>query len=381
MSQKNQDDKVKDATGGAHRGGEIGEAVPQFRSITMPSNPTLIRPSLQLGSSPQKEALNSTNESKGGAWCVYKAQPLPIFPLERTVKICEIPRIISGRIWDSLRLRSVHAEFNGSTVICKTSSFVTYTIDLYAQSDEVTLLEVMRRSGCGIAFRVEKEAIINAAQGLGGKAQSKLPVMMKIPADLLKAYKPPTVHDHEDTLLRSSDQLSNGQRGARLFTVQNLASITSTDKVHCKSAQIMSKLIMEDRCDIRGMLAVVLNVSGKERNDIDNQIQNSILTIFSNAMSSLPAEISLKSILEKDSKGFVKSMVPSLVGITNDIENPHNACLALRCLCLLLENSCDARSIVSEEAYMVVKNAETYGRERHFGLEKQANSVLTLLKS
>jgi len=313
-------------------------------------------------------------------WCIHKAKPKPVFPLERSVEIPDAPQFVSLRICDSLRLRSVHAEFKDCQAICKTSSYLTYSVDLYAGSDGGTIVEVMRRNGCGFAFRKEREAILNAARGHGGDVPSKLPIIMKVPENMLKDYCPPTQQEHEDTINRAIDQLHSTQREIQLFTLQNLSSITTPDKVHQASAQLMAKLLMESFSDIRDMISGVLIACATESDNTSGKILNSCLTIFANSMTSLSDSkpLELEAILQ-ESKRFTETMVQSLIGIVKDCRCPHNTFLALRCLCLFLKNSSIARNKMSEEALSVVKNAESFGKQRHLKLEKEARCALEVL--
>lgn len=367
-------------------GGEIHVARPTFRSAPTLNSAEPMRLGSFTGSPSSTKSHVAPLEQKK-RWFVNEAPPKPIFPLERPVEVEDNPRQITARIDDSLRLRSVDVEFNGSQAMCKTSDFLTYSIDLYAVTEDKTLVEVMRHQGCGFAFRKEREAVINAARGFGGKPTSKLPKIMKIPQDLLKEYKPPTEQDHEDTLFRATDQLHSNQRDVQLFTLQNLSSITTPDKVCKASVQMMSRLIMENRSDIRSMIAAVLNACVSENDYPSVEILNSCLTIFDNSMSALSQEgienkdsTGLQGVLKTNGKGFADSMVPTLLGIVKDCKCPHNACLALRCLCLLLKNSPDACNRVTEEARLVIEHAESFGRQRHSNLEVAARDTLVALQ-
>lgn len=358
----------------------VREATPEYRSVNVASehfSPSLVRPPMFAGQSSNKPL--PSIPTKGSNWCIREAKPKPIFPLERAEEISDAPQFVSLRIGDSLRLRSVNAEFKGCQAICTTSCYLTYSIDLYAGSDGGTIVEVMRRSGCGFAFRKEREAIFNAARGFGGDAPSKLPTILKIPESMLKDYRPPTQQDHEDTLDRAIDQLHSTKRDVQLFTLQNLSSITTPDKVHRASAELMSTLVMKSYGDVRDMISDVLISCAPESDHTSQKILNSCLTIFANSMTSLSAKpLELEAILQ-ESKRFTETMVQSLIGIVKDCRCPHNTFLALRCLCLFLKNSSIAREKMSEEALSVVKSAESFGKQRHLKLQNEARSALEAL--
>jgi len=325
----------------------------------------------------------TSQQGKTRKWCVVQAKPKPIFPLERPVEIPEGSLNVSARICDSLRMRSIEVQFNDSQAICKTNDFLTYSIDLYLGKDGSTIVEVMRHKGCGFAFRAEREAVLNAAKGNGAAVPSKLPFIMQIPDDMLQDYEPPTEQDHEETLSRAADMLHSSKREVQLFALQNLSSITTADKLNSESAKLMSRLIMKSFNDIREIILSVLNACIRENDETSEQILNSCLTIFSNSMSVLSDGKSLEAILLKQegSRQFTELMVQKSIEIVKDRKSTHNACLALKCLCLLLKNSSSACGKFDDEARMVVLNAEQFGKQRHFKLEKEAQSTLAALRS
>jgi hypothetical protein len=363
-------------------GGEkptVVEAEPVYRSAAtqMSSRSVIVPPNTDFGSLLPKVPTFSTAECK--KWCVLEAQPKPFFPLERVVEIPDDSQTVSLRICDSLRVRSVQAEFEGSQANCKTSGFLSYVINLYAGPHGSTIVEVMRQKGCGFAFRKEREAIITAAKGHGGDVPSKLPSIMKIPDDLLKQYQPPTKKDHEDTLDRASEQLHSKRRDVLLFALQNLSAMTTHDKVNQKSAQDLAHLIMTSPIDIRDTIAQVLITCSHEDDSTSEQILNACLTIFSNSMTLLSNGDTLQSTLDEE-KMFTNTMIPSLVNIVSNLSCPHNACLALLCLRLMLKNSIDARNKMTAEAHSIVKNAELFGNQRHMKMAKEAKIALDELK-
>lgn len=369
----------------SNSGGEpMREMEPRFRSVATLSHAGPMFTGSFPGShmdtklSPSIEGTNQ--QIKTSKWCVDRAKPKPIYPLERPVQIEESARSVSARICDSLRLRSIDVEFKESQAICKTNDFLTYSIDLYLGEDDSTIVEVMRQKGCGFAFRSEREAVLNAAKGNGGLAPSKLPFIMKIPDDMLQDYQPPTEQEHEDTLSRAADMIHSTKREVQLFALQNLSSITTADKLNSESAKLMSRLIMTSPYEVHEIVLAVLNSCIRENDETSEQILNSCLTIFSNSMSLLSDGKTLEAILKDQDSKFTEPMVKMSIEVVKDCKSTHNACLALKCLCLLLKNSSSARGIVDDEARRVVMNAEQFGKQRHFKLEQEAKSTLAALR-
>lgn len=380
-------DNENNLTGNEGGGDAPPEALPQYRSVQ-----TVQRrgDALELlgilglpGSSGRtvNKLRGSSQSVKAGKWTFEHGKELPPFPLEKAIVITYPSHIVAARICDSLRLRSVHAKYNGAQAICITSTYLSYTIDLYEDEEARTYLELIRINGCGFAFRREREAVVNAAQGKGGIPPSSLPTIMKLPEELRRDFKAPTEREHEDTLLRASDQLHSNKYDVQMFVLKNLSAITSSDKVNQESAQIMSRLIMKNSSDIQSLVVSVLETSLKNYNETNVELINSCLTIFSNALSLLSDLKLLENILlENDSNSeFIENVIPHLISTVSNCQCPHNACLALRCLCLLHTNSAIAEDILSEESKKYLKEAEILGKQNHIRLEKEAQALLQVL--
>lgn len=334
------------------------------------------------GSGVQKDNVaGATTPSKSGRWVFRFAQELPFFQLANSIVIMYSPHIVAARLYDSLRLRSVHAKYNGSQAICTTSSYLTYSIDLYDDKDGNTAMEVIRINGCGFAFRREREAVLAAAQGKGGVPPSSLPVMLKMPEDLLRDFKAPTEREHEDTLMRASDQLHSNKFEVQLFVLKNLAAITCSDKVNQEAAQIMSRLILKNTSNVQELVVSILASCLEDYNDHNVQMINSCLSIFSNALALLSDLKLLENFMieHENNDEFVSDVIPLLIKVVSSCKCPHNACLALRCLCLLYNNSTIAQDLLSDESQKYVTEAEKIGKQRHMRLEQEAQALLASL--
>jgi hypothetical protein len=380
MQSNNTQQNDDDLTSGGGEDAIPREATPVYRRANVDQrytqsviSPGFTRPTLKLHPS----APSGKGSSK---WSVIKAEPIPFFPLERPVEINEPSWTVSEKVGDSLYHRSVQAEFKDSQAICTTSSFVIYSIDLYAGPNGSTILEIIRRSGCGYAYRKEREAVLNAARGYGGDVPTKLLSVMKIPPDLLAKYEPPTQEEHEDTLNRACDQLHSDQRDVQLFTLQNLSSMTAPEVVNTGSAQLLGKLLMENCSGILDLIVALLNSFVQEDISSSGKILNSCLTILSNSMTSLSEGKMLETTLKQKCQGFTDKIIPALVIIVKDCKCLHNACLALKCLGLLLKNSSEACSRMSEEIRSIVTDAQLCGQQRHKKLKEEAESTLDVLK-
>jgi len=295
---------------------------------------------------------------------------------------------VSSRIEESLRLRSVQAQFDNirAEASCHTTNFLHYTINLFAGPEGSTYVEVRRMSGCALSFRNEREAAINAARCSEVRKHDPIPVRavpkLVIPKDLLNLYVPPSLSDLEDTLDRSSDQFHSRNRHTVLFALQNLVSMTTPDKVCQETAHKMSKLIMQNKSDIRDLLVTTyISEAHNAGDEISIQICNAVLRILINGIFALSLNSKNDAFLDGECGYFVSQLVPCLVESIENYRLTHNTCLALNCLCLLTERSSLACAKAREiNAANIIRQAEAYGKREHLKLEQAAKSTLASLQ-
>jgi hypothetical protein len=357
-------------------GGEARAAAPEFRSVkTVDEFSTIKTDFLNNTKEENMEIVNRTTV----AWLFEYAPRLPNFQLNKyTIEVRSDPNIVAVRICESLRMRSVVAIYKNATALCTTSSSLKYVIYLYASTGGATKVEVQRQVGCGFAFRKEREAVLNSAKGLGAVTPSNLPYQMKIPEQFLTDYNPPEQSEQERMLSRAVDRLHSDSIDEKIFILQNLASITSCDKVNSDAASQMSELVLRNVCEIFRIIATFLNSYQQMQDDDDAsyQILNACLNIVANSMETLSENKSLQLILSKaDSDHILEQIGGSLVGIVRDCNCPHNTAIALTCFRLILENSTAVNEYVTEKTRASIKEAETMGGRTHRKLFLAAKST------
>ena len=367
----------------------IKELKPQFRSMklapcTLKSNKTNGIPHIQgastFGKLSQGQEQIVTDKSR---WSVVDAKPVPVWGLEKgTEQVYDRPSIVSTRIVECLRLRSVQAQFDAdrAEAECKTIGSLRYNIYLYAGADDSTHVEVMMMGGCKFSFKKERQLIMNAAKGLGAvDAAPSAPKRLKIPSNLKSLYVPPSVNDLESTLQRASDQIHSNQCDTVLFALQNLAFKTNGEKAHFDTAQKLSKLLMQNRSEIRDLIvSVYVALSSEMKDETSEQICDACLCILENGIISLSKN---DGFLDRECKCLVEEMIPSLVQNLKSSKCHRHACLALRCLSLLVDNSSLACEAVDKTNIgSVIEHIVELGRREHLMLEKTAMSTRDVLR-
>jgi hypothetical protein len=374
----------------------IEEAKPKFCSVQLePCIPRSMSRSDQTKNLPHAHQKNMScrsqkiqmihKETKTTRWPVMVAKTIPIYGLQRgTVLINNEPLIVSSRIEEFLRLRSVKAEFdtNHAEVMCTTSDFLQYKIYLYAcpKNDKSTYVEVMMMGGCGCGFQRERKAIIDTAKGLvAAKDTSNFSKKFKIPSSMKGLYVAPSTNDLENVLYRAIDQIHSNDRNTALFALQNLAFMTNIEKAHSETANKFSRLIMKSRSGVIDMIVSIYasqtsNMNGK----MSEQICDACLCILVNIINSLPKN---DRFLDQECENFIESFIHSLLHDLERLECTHRACLVLRCLSLLVENSSMACAIVQRTNIgSFVEKAVELGREEHFLLEQTAMSTINVFQ-
>lgn len=363
----------------------------------------------------------SLQPSKTGKWVFRHAKKLPSFPLSKAAVAIMFPsHIIASRICDSLRLRSIHVEYNESQAICTTSSYIKYSVDLYDVGDGNTMVEIIKISGNGFAFRKEREMVMNAARGKGGITPSNLPNsnMLKLPpakSPITRPPSPPTTTERkfeENLLRRASDQLHlhSNNYDLQLSILQNLSAMTSPSKINQESALAISRAILSNFCNLQSTIVSILasqlqqqrqeqetNDEIRNRNKSRKQLViNACLSIVNNALSLLSDLNVLETILienncqndsnESDTEEFISTMIRHCQSIIRECSCPHNTCLALKCLHIFYINSIIAQDILlteesSSRQQSYLRNAEKYGKQCHMNLQIEAHKLLTALQS
>jgi hypothetical protein len=358
------------------------EAKPLYRSVQTQDEPTIL--STKLGFANSKSNTEVQTRDTSWEWNVIDAEPQPFYyDLIRPVDLpYTSPDIVGDRICHSLRKRSVVAVYSGSEARCKTSDFLKYKINLYALGDDGTRMEIILMSGCGFAFRTEREAVINAAKGCGSIFPSNLPFKMKIPENMLQNYKPPSEKEDEDVLSRAVDKLHSSQRDVQLFILEDLSIITNQDKVNRDAALQMSNLILKNTFDICDIMIAMISSCFKESDESSCRIIHLCFTIFSNIMTLLSEEEELAGIMMKNNKLLADQLFPSLVDHVKECKKrcPHTTSIVLKCICLLVQNSPAARKYVTEQICEFVKEAISVGKVRHSRLEEEGKATLAALE-
>lgn len=321
-----------------------------------------------------QKAASAPAPTKSLRWNVTKGKNLPShYELENPVQINETQEKVAARLTDCLRDRSIAAQFDDSNAeaTCRTFCQTVYMIRLFSAKDPGrTVVEIQRRKGCCLQFRLERKALISAAKGESSQCEKR--PNLDIPDFLANQIPAPSDEHIRITLENTAKELSNTSRGreSQMFQLQLLASMTDLKKSHAATCHKIANMIMEGG-DIRTICLNML-VSGTS-DDLSKMIKLYALLTISNCMDCIDNSSNTNNVVEVD-VWFSEQLYPVLLENLKKCECPHGACLISRCLTHLLKNCSGLRD--RREQLEPLKDAMAWGRESHKNLYDEARRAL-----
>lgn len=325
-------------------------------------------------------------------WNVTEAKPMPIWDLEfGSVQIDASPNVVSSRIDDCLRNRSIQVKFDSKNAEahCITGDCLHYNIYLYAGKNNSTFVEILRQRGCGFQFRSERRAVLDSANemhktSLVSKRQRSFEVpsevknlckrtrRFEIPAELKAMCSPPSKSELENELERLSDEMHSNRRETVLVALQNLVCMTN----NAPATDACNLIMLSTSCQILdAVLAIYDSESKKELRDIfSDQVCYACLETFQNVLASFVKNNS-HGVLDLEKRSLMDKLIPSLFfSIQGDkLKHSHQAYCALRCLSLLVDNSQFACARIRDlDTFHAMEQAIAFGSREHMLLEKTA---------
>lgn len=319
----------------------------------------------------------TSGPNKSSRWNVKKGKNIPThYDLENPVQIDDTAENVAKRIADCLRDRSINATFDDkkAEAVCRTFCQTMYVIRLFICEDPgSTVIEIQRRKGCSLAFRLERKYLIFAAKG-EAPPNDKRP-NLDIPDFLAKKIPVPSDEQIRNTIDGISKEISNPSRGrdCQLLQIQLLASMTDKKKSNVSTCLKVANIILEGG-DNNQLRAMCLNlVDSGNADDLAAMIKLYSLLIFSNCMQCLEDSSDLSDVMEEDD-WFIERLYPVLRDNLKKFECPHAATIISKSLAHLLKNSPVLRE--REELLEPLKEVLAWGKECHKSLYEEASRAL-----
>lgn len=327
---------------------------------------------------------------KSSSWKNYNPDIVPFgYPLKRGFRqVNGDPKVISARISDCFRARSIQANYDKDTALarCKNGDFVLFNVRLFSGPKGSVIVHVHRMRGCGFSFRDDCFAILDAAEDIVREENHNNDMMV---ADCDEPL------DHnvlKESVKNSEDHLLSDRSEMQMFALQHIAAITDPKKASEHTVALVSKMIMMNSEGIRKSLAKLLvnrslmehdEKEASERYDdkeMEEEIRNLGLTILANMMASTSNDGTLNLLLKgkEESLFFANQLMPALFSdIKCFVKTPHNASLAAKSLSLIFKHSLSARKRCKNSGSVrLLEDATRFGARAHSRLQKNASDAI-----
>lgn len=285
---------------------------------------------------------------------------------------------IANRIFASNRTRSVHAVYDGAIAHCKTSSHMKFTIRMMHESknNNTILLDVRRKTGCSIEFRDEYQAIVRAAV-YGELIPINIPRiqdMESMQGNYIPLKEGIIRHSLETSIIHLVSKIYD----VRVIALQTLLSMTDTASKETSSKAC--KLILETHHPIFEYILrdIMKQVEDSDicNDDSEEYLRSLTLNILGNVLSSEHNNQNLVLFVQQNQ--WTTSVIDSLVWYIGMARtSPWNACLAAKCLRLLIPTF--HREIHQTIVTVTLKNAEEFGSTSHKLLKTETQAALAVM--
>lgn len=316
---------------------------------------------------PKAQVQSSFGRPAKFQWLLSDAPTLPEFhPLERTAVF--VPNsdasVVSGRISDVLRDRSIEASFDDTKgrARCVTADGVDFRVRLYrgrGQYNHGVIVEVQRRFGTSINFHSDTQAILDSAEGKTPSPPPSKPATLPLgPQD--DNYSPSA----GSSLGMVARMLNFPGYDAQYLALQTLTSLTDPAKMGYVTAKTVSTELMTSTTTDVGakLLMLILSSPKAQEESFDQRVM--AMGVLANVLQVVGGDVpeaikmQLRPVMKQD--------------LRKAESNPRLATIAARCIEHLIDNDRSASDIYHdalEAAYQV-------GNDRHAGLMRQAERCL-----
>lgn len=317
------------------------------------------------------------------------------FVLERTSRFVggTCASVVSARISDCLRSRSIMAEFDNkrAKAKCTNQDFVQFRIRLYAGRGDFkhgVIVEVQRRNGSGISFMQDCRAVLDAAEEYYSGADPGLFEAYQVSElECVKGDRKARQKDFEHALTLAFSLLQSGREDCHLLAIDSLSALTDLSKTDKDDAIVAAKSIISE--DNRIAFETMSSFLNERRTDeeieggpnISCKARNLVLLVLSNIFHLAESDARLQDSITSRS-WFVDQLVPIIVeDLKNANGSPHDAHLAAKSLSTLSVFSAEAKRKAREiGALMALSGASEFGHGNHKALAKESEHCTKALQ-
>ena len=361
----NMDEDYEETT---RRVGGAGGFNPSFAPSNISFEPMIAPAGPQAGTfSTANVKVQAVDKPAKFQWLLSDAPTLPEFhPLERTAVF--VPNsdanVVSGRISDVLRDRSIEASFDDTKgrARCVSADGVDFRVRLYrgrGQYAHGIIVEVQRRFGTSINFHSDTKAILDSAEGKTPAPPPTKPANLPLgPQD--DNYSPSA----GSSLGMVARMLNFPGYDAQYLALQTLTSLTDPAKMGMATAKSVSVELMNSSSNDVGSKLLMLILSSPKNQEETFDLRVMAMNVLANVLMVVSGDVpeaikmQLRPVMKQD--------------LRKAESNPRLATIAARCIEHLVENDRSASDIYHD----ALEAAFQVGNDRHAGLMRQAERCL-----
>jgi len=287
---------------------------------------------------------------------------------------------LANNIHASNKDRSIKVDYynEDATAKCKTRSFMKFDVRFFQGEANNAIVEVRRRSGCSLAFNEEYQHIFQLLNFKALPRHGNPRVSVNL-ADIDFIPLPETTI--EATLELCLNNISSDNYDTRIHAIEELVKIT--DPSCTEIAPTVCNLILQRYEEIFKSLINIVHVLNDDDDDDDDSLEYRhciALTVIRN-IGVLSSENHTFFLMIQSEKSFVYHLVGN---IKMAAKHPWNACLASKCLFLLMTNPNtamlnDTMLNVVDDARYALKNAQTIGEKSYALLEQETTEAIGIM--
>lgn len=378
---------------------------PKLRLAQVPLPPKMIlREQRKLKSADGIETKINVNKSQcipSSNWKVLDEDLEEVpehFILERTSRVINdtSATIISTRIADCLRNRSVEVKFSGkkAKAKCKNRDFVKYSIILFrGESDEefedsnTVIVELQRRSGSSISFMNDCRAILAAAEGEDSE-ELRIRDNLTVPSSLKSVASLPPLPPQKlsmDPTKLASELLAKENIASKILATEMLCLDTDDTKTDPKVALAIAKQILNVNSPIFKSMTCTLQAKRQFETDDESDSLEKLyfltLSLLSNALK-VTDDSGMASHIIQDCDWYNDKLVPILIELLKHSHaRTQDALIAAKVFYNLLGASQDVKRKAEEVgADLVLAHVHEFAQHQHLALAKESQRCKILME-
>jgi len=288
---------------------------------------------------------------------------------------------LANRAYMLNKERSIQADYFNEEAIakCRTRSFMQFDIRLFQSTTrDNVLVEVRRMDGCSLDFREEYLHIVQTLNNLNSVPR-RVPLCLNINLSPKECFShnfiPLPETEIKERLKFCLHEISSDIHDVRILSLENL--VTITDPCLSQIAPTACTLILRNYQEILKLTLDIVQstkyeYSVTEDDNCFERLRCMALTLLVN-MCAMSSENETFISMTQSAKFLVNYLVGD---IKMAGKYPWNACLAAKCLSILMANPNSIILNVDEDARNALENARLIGKKAYCSLEKEAIAAI-----